>query len=124
MNTSIKGEIRKAITVACLGISLFMLVLTLCVGYTGKSSISWTESLIIGALTGVPAAIAFFLSVGRESVGGLPVTIVVAIGFTFADTAILQFGYGWGLLALVLTGICSIGVQLVCNKIDEDVRRR
>lgn len=123
MNTSVREEIRKVITVACLVMSLFMLVLTLGVSYTGGGSISWSESLILGALTGIPVSVAFFLSVGRESVGGLPVAIIAAIGFSLTDTIMLQFGFGWALLAMFLTGVLAIGIQLICNKIDETVRR-
>lgn len=123
MNASLREEMRKVIAVACLVMSLFMLVLTLGVSYSGGGSISWSESLILGALTGIPVSVAFFLSIGRESVGGLPVSFVAAMGFTIADAFMLQFGYGWALLIMILTGVACIGVQLLCNKLDENARR-
>lgn len=123
MNTTLREEMRKVISVACLIMSLFMLILTLGVSYGGGGSTSWSESLILGALTGIPLSIAFFLSIGRESVGGLPVSIIAAIGFSLTDAIMLKFGYGWGLLGMVLTGVLAIGTQLFCNKVDETARR-
>ena len=123
MNTSTKEEIRKVACIACLVMALFMLVVTLGLSFEGGGSVSWAESLVLGALTGIPISVAFFLSIGRESVGGFPVSIIAVIGFSMADIIMLQFGYGWGLLVLVLTGASSIGVQLLCNKLDETARR-
>lgn len=122
MNTSAKEDIRRLITGASVAMALFMMVLTLGVALTDGGPISVSESLILGALTGVPLAVAFYLSIGRESVGGLPVALVVAVGFSAADAVCLLFGCGWGLLVMILSSVLCIAVQLICNKISESSR--
>ena len=123
MNTSLKDDIRKVITIAALLVALGMLAITLAIGLPGKSIMSLRESIILGALTGVPAAIAFYLSIGRESVGGFPVAAVIAIGYSAADVIMLQNHNMLAMVTFIISSVMCIVVQLICNRLDEHARR-
>jgi hypothetical protein len=122
MKNTFKDDIRQVATGVTLCMAIFMLVVTLFVSVSEGGPMSVSESLLMGALFGVPASIAFYLSIGRETVGGFPAAIVIAVGCTAAGTVMLLFGCGWGLLTIVLSGALLISVQLLCNKLDERVR--
>lgn len=121
MNT--KDAIRKVIAWSSLGMALAMLVLILAIAVPGNSEMSVREAVLVGLCTGIPTATAFWLSIGRESVGGLPVTLVVAIGFS-AAAAVAFFSTIWGFVIFIASGVLGILVQLLCNHLDEKPRRR
>lgn len=122
MNT-IKDEIRKVIVWSSLGVALAMFVLVLAIAVPGNSEMSVREAVLVGLCTGIPTATAFWLSIGRESVGGLPVALVIAIGYS-AAAAVAFFSTIWGAVIFVVASVLCIPVQLLCNHLDENIRRR
>lgn len=122
MNT-IKDEIRKVIVWSSLGVALAMFVLVLAIVVPGNSEMSVREAVLVGLCTGIPTATAFWLSIGRESVGGLPVALVIAIGYS-AAAAVAFFSTIWGAVIFVVASVLCIPVQLLCNHLDENIRRR
>ena len=122
MNT-LKDDIRKVVAIGSLLMAIGMFVLVLVVAIPGNSVMSIRDSVLIGLFTGVPTAIAFYLSIGRESVGGLPVALVVAVGYS-AAAAIMFHSTLWGFVVFVVASVLCIPVQLLCNHLDEKVRRR
>ena len=122
MNT-IKDEIRKVIVWSSLGVALAMFVLVLAIAVPGNSEMSVREAVLVGLCTGIPTATAFWLSIGRESVGGLPVALVIAIGYS-AAAAVAFFSTIWGAVIFVVASVLCIPVQLLCNYLDENIRRR
>ena len=122
MNT-IKDEIRKVIVWSSLGVALAMFVLVLAIAVPGNSEMSIHEAVLVGLCTGIPAATAFYLSIGREAVGGLPVALVIAIGYS-AAAAVAFFSTIWGAVIFVVASVPCIPVQLLCNHLDENIRRR
>ena len=122
MNT-LKDDIRKVVAIGSFLLALGMLVLVLVIAIPGNSTMSVGDSVLIGVFTGVPASIAFYLSIGRESVGGLPVSLVVAIGYT-AAAAIAFHSTFWAAVIFVAASVLCIPVQLLCNHLDERARRR
>ena len=122
MNT-IKDEIRKVIVWSSLGVALAMFVLVLAIAVPGNSEMSVREAVLVGLCTGIPTATAFWLSIGRESVGGLPVALVIAIGYS-AAAAVAFFSTIWGAAIFVVASVLCIPVQLLCNHLDENIRRR
>lgn len=122
MNT-IKDEIRKVIVWSSLGVALAMFVLVLAIAVPGNSEMSIHEAVLVGLCTGIPTATAFWLSIGRESVGGLPVALVIAIGYS-AAAAVAFFSTIWGAVIFVVASVLCIPVQLLCNHLDENIRHR
>lgn len=122
MNT-IKDEIRKVLAWSSLGVALAMFVLVLAIAVPGNSEMSIHEAVLVGLCTGIPTATAFWLSIGRESVGGLPVALVIAIGYS-AAAAVAFFSTIWGAVIFVVASVLCIPVQLLCNHLDENIRRR
>ena len=122
MNT-IKDEIRKVIVWSSLGVALAMFVLVLAIAVPGNSEMSIHEAVLVGLCTGIPTATAFYLSIGREAVGGLPVALVIAIGYS-AAAAVAFFSTIWGAVIFVVASVLCIPVQLLCNHLDENIRRR
>lgn len=122
MNT-IKDEIRKVLAWSSLGVALAMFVLVLAIAVPGNSEMSIREAVLVGLCTGIPAATAFYLSIGREAVGGLPVALVIAIGYS-AAAAVAFFSTIWGAVIFVVASVLCIPVQLLCNHLDENIRRR
>ena len=122
-NTSLKDDVRKVVAIGCTLLALFMLMLLIVVSSSVGGEIVWKEAILLGALFGIPIGIAFYLSVGRESVGGLPCAIVVSIGFSLAGTFMLEIGWLCCVFTIVVVGIATIAVQAACNAIDESNRR-
>lgn len=122
MNT-IKEEIRKALAWGSLGVAIAMLALVLVIAIPGNSEMSIHEAVLVGLCTGIPTATAFYLSIGREAVGGLPVALIVAIGYS-AAAAVAFFSTIWGAVIFVVASVLCIPVQLLCNHLDENIRRR
>ena len=119
MKDTSKDEIRGYVIITSLFVGIAMAILSLWLSFDEASRLGLKTEVLLAMMTGLPLATSFYQSVGRESVGGLPCSCVVAIGVITSVVLELHISWGWGFFSLIVFGFILIGVQCFCNKRSE-----